>query len=761
MGDGTFTSAPNLNTVNTPQSVATGDFNGDGIADLAVVNAGSILIFLGNGDGTFKAGSASLPTGMSPITVAVGDFNSDGISDLAVVNSCGNSYPCNNANGTVMIFLGKGDGTFTQFSVTPTVGSNPTGLVVADFNRDGILDLAVANYGADVTNAVTVLLGNGDGTFKTPAYYNAPGMNFRSLLVGDFNGDGFADLAAVGFWHGTLDYLLGKGDGTFADGVVIPSNLPLGSGYGALADFNGDGLPDLAVPNQDVNGTIVILLTQLTETATATVTKISPLGTSTHQVDASYPGDRSFNGSISATTGVFAQQVKPTVTVTPVSSSINTAQALSVTIAVAAANNDPVATGTVTLTSGGYTSVKTNLINGSATIIIPAGSLDTGTATLTASYSGDSDYFAAANSASVTVTSLLVSPTVTVTPSSSNITTADVLTVTISVTSAITNSTPTGSVMLSGGGYTSTGTLLSSGSTTINIPAGSLVTGSDTFTANYTPDTSSSSIYNSASGTSATVTVTQTPNPAPAVSGISPAFTSAGGAAFTLTVTGSGFISGSTVYWGSSALTTTYGSATQLTAQVPATDIATGGTTAAITVQTPSPGGGTSNPFQFEVNSASGTATGPTFTSATATVTAGSPASYSVTLPSSVQSASVTCLNLPTGATCSYSATSNTLTITTSSTTPKGTYQITVVFTETVSGAATSWILLPILLLPLVYLRRKLAMRGVWVTAFLGLVLLAAAVYTSGCGGGGVTSSTPPPQTHQVVSSGTVSLTVQ
>jgi hypothetical protein len=223
-----------------------------------------------------------------------------------------------------------------------------------------------------------------------------------------------------------------------------------------------------------------------------------------------------------------------------------------------------------------------------------------------------------------------------------------------------------------------------------------------------------------------------------------------------------GFTSGSTVYWGTSALTTTYGSATQLTAQVPATDIATAGTTAAITVQTPSPGGGTSNSFQFEVNSASGSTTGPTFTSTTATVTASSPASYPVTLPSIVESASVTCLNLPTGAACSYSATTNTLTITTSSTTPKGTYQITVVFTETVSGAASGYILLPILLLPLVYLRRKLAVRGIWITAYLGLVLLASAAYTTACGGGGSTqTTTPPPQTHQVVSSGSVSITIQ
>jgi len=180
-------------------------------------------------------------------------------------------------------------------------------------------------------------------------------------------------------------------------------------------------------------------------------------------------------------------------------------------------------------------------------------------------------------------------------------------------------------------------------------------------------------------------------------------------------------------------------------------------------VQTPSPGGGTSNALQFEVDSTGSGSTMPTFTTLTAAVTAGSPASYPVTLPSTVESASVTCLNLPTGAACSYSATTNTLTITPSSTTPKGTYQITVVFTETVSGAATSWILLPILLLPLVFLRKKLAARGVWVTACLGMVLLAAAAYSAGCGGGGSTQTTtpPPPQTHTVVSSGSVGITIQ
>jgi N-acetylneuraminic acid mutarotase len=248
-------------------------------------------------------------------------------------------------------------------------------------------------------------------------------------------------------------------------------------------------------------------------------------------------------------------------------------------------------------------------------------------------------------------------------------------------------------------------------------------------------------------------------NPTPAISGISPAFNSAGSATFPLTVTGSGFVSNSTIYWGTTALATTYGSATQLSAQVPATDIASAGITA-ITVQTPAPGGGTSNAYQFEVDSTGSASTPPNFTTLTATVTAGSPASYQVTLPSAVQSATVTCLNLPTGAACSYSESTSTLTITTSSTTPKGTYQITVVFTEVVSGAATSWILLPILLLPLVFMRGKLAARGAWVTACLGLVLLVAAAYTAGCGGGGGGTVTIP-QTHIVVSSGTVGITIQ
>jgi hypothetical protein len=199
--------------------------------------------------------------------------------------------------------------------------------------------------------------------------------------------------------------------------------------------------------------------------------------------------------------------VTPAVTVTAASSSITTAQSLSVTIAVSGANGTP--NGSVVLSSGTFTSASTTLSSGSASITIPAGSLAAGSDTLTAKYIPDSassgTYNSALGTASVTVSAPTTTPTVTVTPASSSITTTQSLSVTIAVSGA--GATPTGSVVLSSGNYTSAATTLSSGSTTITIPAGSLAAGSDTLTAKYTPDSASSATYNSASG-AASITVT-------------------------------------------------------------------------------------------------------------------------------------------------------------------------------------------------------------------------------------------------------------
>jgi hypothetical protein len=176
------------------------------------------------------------------------------------------------------------------------------------------------------------------------------------------------------------------------------------------------------------------------------------------------------------------------------------------------------------------------------------------------------------------------------------------------------------------------------------------------------------------------------------------------------------------------------------------------------------PGVGSSNSLTFEIDSA-GSNILPNFGTSSATVSRGSSATYPVTLPSSATKVSATCLNLPSGATCSYSATTGVVTINTSSSTPAGTYQIIVVFTETLPGSAAAIVFLPILLLPRLFLTRKWAARRFWLTACLALLVSAIAI-DSGCGGSGnAASSSPPPpppsQTHQVTSSGVVTLTVQ
>lgn len=241
--------------------------------------------------------------------------------------------------------------------------------------------------------------------------------------------------------------------------------------------------------------------------------------------------------------------------------------------------------------------------------------------------------------------------------------------------------------------------------------------------------------------------------PPPSLASLSPAFTQAAGAQFTLTVNGVNFASGSIVYWGASALTTTFVSTTQLRATAPASDIASAGIVS-ITVQTP--GSNTSNTLEFEIDTA-GPNTPPSFAPASITATAGGIATSKVTLPSSATNVSVQCLNLPAGAACSYSPTNGTLTFTTITSTPKGSYVITVVFTETLPGAAVALVLLPFLLGPLARLRKEKVIR--W---FVAVAAIAVLTFATSCGGGGGSSSSPPPpQTHQVSSSGAVTLTVQ
>ncbi|MBN2615960.1 MAG: VCBS repeat-containing protein, partial [Bacteroidales bacterium] len=245
---GNFARKVDYNSGTRPHGVSSGDFNGDGIPDLAVVNdnaSGTVSVFLGKGDGTFK-NKVAYATGSKPFSITTGDFNGDGIQDLAVPNSGSN---------TVSVLLGKGDGTFAA-KVDYATGYSPVGVTTGDFNGDGIPDLAVVNFNASGT--VSILLGKGDGTFKNKVDY-ATGSHSYALVTGDFNGDGIPDLAVVNNYSpGTVSVLLGKGDGTFYNKVDYATG---DSPYGiTTGDFNGDGKLDLAVANSNYLGTVSVLL---------------------------------------------------------------------------------------------------------------------------------------------------------------------------------------------------------------------------------------------------------------------------------------------------------------------------------------------------------------------------------------------------------------------------------------------------------------------------------------------------------------------
>ena len=247
-GDGTFQHQVQSAVGAGPVALVAGDFNGDGRTDLAVANFNSndVSVLLGNGDGTFQD-QVRYAVGTTPVALVAGDFNGDGRTDLAVANY--GIYP---NDGTVSVLLGNGDGTF-QDQVRYAVGTGPNALVVGDFNGDGRTDLAVANDG---TNDVSVLLSNGDGTFQDQVRY-AVGTTPVALVARDFNGDGRTDLAVVNFGTNDVSVLLSNGDGTFQHQVRYavgdyPSALVAG-------DFNGDGRTDLAVANQ-VSSDVSVLL---------------------------------------------------------------------------------------------------------------------------------------------------------------------------------------------------------------------------------------------------------------------------------------------------------------------------------------------------------------------------------------------------------------------------------------------------------------------------------------------------------------------
>ncbi len=245
-GNATFAAAVNYPTGANPFGVAVGDLDGDGRLDLVTANGGNnnLSVRLGNGDGTFGA-NAVFPVGSAPRRVVLGDFNGDSRLDAAVANE-------GSANASIL--AGNGDGTFAA-QTTVAVGGSPVGIASGDVNGDGRLDLVVANYGSDT---ISVLAGNGAGGFAPQAVFPChASCDPYAVVLRDFDGDGRLDAATSNLSVATVSLLRGNGDGTFGAPAAVSTGFS-GNYHLQAGDLDGDGIIDLAVANYSNSRLIVV-----------------------------------------------------------------------------------------------------------------------------------------------------------------------------------------------------------------------------------------------------------------------------------------------------------------------------------------------------------------------------------------------------------------------------------------------------------------------------------------------------------------------
>jgi hypothetical protein len=245
-GNGAFTAQAPFALAAAPVSITTGDFNNDTKNDVALVAGSNVYVYSGTGSGGFNATPAQYSAGTFPGVIAAGHFRNSGEVDLAVVDV----FPSSTG---VAILLNNGDGTFANavlydLGASPNVsfaGGTPNSLAIGDLTGDGKMDLAIAN-GQFANNGVSVLLGNGDGTFGSLTSWVA-GQKPAAVVIGNFVGDAKADLAVVNQGSNDVSLLRGNGDGTFA----APPTLSHISSPGPVVtgDFNGDGKQDTIVGN--------------------------------------------------------------------------------------------------------------------------------------------------------------------------------------------------------------------------------------------------------------------------------------------------------------------------------------------------------------------------------------------------------------------------------------------------------------------------------------------------------------------------------
>lgn len=416
-GDGTFKSGSTFDSGGGfPESVVVADLNHDGKPDLVVANCGTFIgggycssgsrgvvsVFLGKGDGTFQSATTYDAGGYSAVQVAVADVNLDGKLDLLVAVGEG-----------VTVLLGNGDGTF-QAASAPW-GESATSIAVADVNSDGRPDLLVLPGESDNLEAVmNVFLGNGDGSFQPPVSYRVPGvLSALGLAVADINQDSKLDVVAVGVGEngnlpGKVGVLLGNGDGTFTQGGTYGTGGRFVFSV-AIADVNGDGIPDVVVGNctstcVSEDGSVAVLVGTRYGFRSAALYD-SGLTSARYVAAVDLNGDGKpdlvaghyFTNSVS----VLLNQTVPFgyPTSTSLTSSLNPStygQSVTWTATVAISGSVP-PTGKVKFARGTY-SIGTAALNASGVAALTKPNLNAGTSPLTAVYTGDENNLSSTSS---------------------------------------------------------------------------------------------------------------------------------------------------------------------------------------------------------------------------------------------------------------------------------------------------------------------------------------------------------------------------
>src|SRR3954470_18457185 len=240
-----FSPATSFPVGTNPQDVVTTDFNNDGKLDLAATGDGTVSVLLGNGNGSFQPALTSA-TGPNTYSLAAGDFNADGKIDLATANQ---DVFTDTGDNDVSILLGNGDGTFAAPVALNVSNAYSWSIASGDLNADGKLDLVVTSEDELSVNYVSVLLGHGDGGFAAPFTYDSYYGQLFSPTLADFNSDGKVDVAVAGWqMYGPIVYL-GNGDGTLQEPLFYESETGTGANSVTAADINAVGRIDLVTTN--------------------------------------------------------------------------------------------------------------------------------------------------------------------------------------------------------------------------------------------------------------------------------------------------------------------------------------------------------------------------------------------------------------------------------------------------------------------------------------------------------------------------------